>query len=263
MIVDVAGAPAFVATGGRAFDPEGRVVVLVHGAGMNRTVWRYQSRYLAHHGFSVAAVDLPGHGRSAGPVLATIPAMADWLLDLLDALGVDTASVVGHSMGTYIALEAASTAPERITRLVLLGTGDAIAVHPELLAAADEGDTKAFDLVTSWSVGRPAHLGGHPEPGAWMLGSTLAAFEEEPIEVLAVDLHAVHSYRGAPEAAGKVGRPVLVMVGRDDRMTSPKSATRLVSNLVDAEVAELATGHLMMSEDPAGVARIMEAFLAQ
>lgn len=263
MKVDVRGAAAFVATGGRSFDPEDPVVVLVHGAGMNRTEWRYQSRYLAHHGFSVAAVDLPGHGRSDGPLLDTIPAMAEWFLDLLHALDVETASVVGHSMGTYVALEAAAADPERIVKLALLGTGDAMAVHPELLAAADRGDRKAFDLVTSWSVGRPAHLGSHPEPGAWLIGSTLASFEQQPITVLANDLHAVDSYLGAPAAAKNVGRPVLVLIGRNDRMTPPRAAIRLVSNLVDAEVVELDAGHALMSEDPTGVARALGAFLAQ
>ena len=51
------------ANGGRAHDPALPGVVLVHGAGMNRTVWQLQTRYLAHHGFRVAALDLPGHGQ--------------------------------------------------------------------------------------------------------------------------------------------------------------------------------------------------------
>lgn len=263
MNVTVDEARAFVATGGQPFDPALSVVVLVHGAGMNRTVWRYQSRYLAHHGFAVAAVDLPGHGRSAGPPLEDVPSMAEWLLRLLDSLGAPAASLVGHSMGSFVALEAAAMAPDRIAKMALLGSADAIAVHPELLAAADAGDRKAFDLVTSWSLGRRAQLGGHPEPGSWMTGGTLAILEEEPIAVLANDLRAVNDYAGAPVAAQGIGHPVAVLVGRGDRMTPPNAARRLVSNFVDAEIVEFDTGHLMMTEDPAGVVEALAGFLAQ
>lgn len=263
MIVHVRGAPVFVATGGRDFDPDDNVVLLIHGAGMNRTVWRYQSRYLAHHGHAVAAIDLPGHGRSGGPLLARISAMSEWLVELLDELGVSSAALVGHSMGTFVALEAAAVSPERVTRLALLATADAMPVHPELLSAADAKDHKAFDLVTSWSLGRTAQLGGHPEPGAWMTGGTLSIFEEEKPGVLANDLHAANDYSMAAASAARIKSPVLVMIGRDDRMTPPRATLRLVANFTDVETLELRTGHIMMSEDPIGVVRGLAGFLGQ
>ena len=56
-------------TGGRPFDPAKPTVVFVHGAQHDHSVWILQSRYLAHHGYGVLALDLPGHMRSEGPPL--------------------------------------------------------------------------------------------------------------------------------------------------------------------------------------------------
>src|SRR5262245_13714705 len=110
----VARNQAYAYTGGRRFDPQLPTVAVVHGAEHDHCVWVLQSRYLAHHGRGVLAVDLPGHGRSEGPPLASVEAMADWLPTLLAAAGVNTAALVGHSMGSLIAVECAARYPERI-----------------------------------------------------------------------------------------------------------------------------------------------------
>src|SRR5262245_51571117 len=103
MILQFNNRQAFAATGGRAFDKTLPVVVMLHGAGMDRTVWSLQARYLAHHGRGVLALDLPGHGKTPGPTLGSISDTADWVSKLLDAVGVAQAAVVGHSMGALIA----------------------------------------------------------------------------------------------------------------------------------------------------------------
>ena len=94
-------------------------VVFVHGALNDHSVWTLLARWFANHGHGVLALDLPGHGRSGGPPLASVEAMADWLLALLDAAGV-AARLVGHSMGSLIALEAAARAPSAGARLVMV-----------------------------------------------------------------------------------------------------------------------------------------------
>ena len=78
MQLKVNGLDVFAGTGGKPFDPAQPVMVLLHGAGMDHTAWALHDRYFAHHGFSVLAPDLPGHGRSAGSPLKTIADMADW-----------------------------------------------------------------------------------------------------------------------------------------------------------------------------------------
>ena len=89
-----------------------RSCCLIHGAGMDSTVWQLQTRYLAYRGFRAVAVDLPAHGHSEGDPLASIEAMADWVARFVEAAGFESVHVVGHSMGTFIALELASRYPE-------------------------------------------------------------------------------------------------------------------------------------------------------
>lgn len=108
MELTVNGRQAFVATGGRDFDASLPAVVFLHGAGFDHTAWALHSRWFAYHGFAVLAPDLPGHGRSAGPALASIAEMADWTAALLGSASATKAHLIGHSMGSLIALETAA-----------------------------------------------------------------------------------------------------------------------------------------------------------
>ncbi|HZB93151.1 MAG TPA: alpha/beta fold hydrolase, partial [Stellaceae bacterium] len=147
------GQRVFAGTGGRAFDPALPVVVLLHGAGMDHTVFALDARALAHHGRSVLAFDLPGHGRSEGPALGSIGALADWVLAAAAAAGAERLRVAGHSMGSLVALEAASRGGARVEAVALLGFVPEMRVHPDLLAAARVGAAGAAALMTSWSFG--------------------------------------------------------------------------------------------------------------
>jgi pimeloyl-ACP methyl ester carboxylesterase len=241
----------FAAGGGKAFKPELPTVIFIHGAGMDHTVWTLQTRFFAHHGRNVLALDLPGHGRSAGPALTSVGARADWLLRAMDALKLEKAALVGHSMGGLIALETAARAPSRAWALALLGVATRMPVHPDLLKAAQSGEHSAIDLITSWGYGRRAHLGGAQAPGTWMLGAGSRLLERGTDHVLGTDLAACDAYVEAPQAAAKVTCSVLVIAGETDRMTAPASARELAAKFQDGHVVMLAgAGHLMMVEQP-------------
>jgi pimeloyl-ACP methyl ester carboxylesterase len=117
MNLSVDGRGVYAYTGGRPFDAAGRTIVFLHGAVTDHSVWTLLARWFAHHGFGVLAVDLPGHMRSDGPPLRNVEALADWTIALLDAAGVGRAALVGHSMGSLIALEAAARVGRDPTRL--------------------------------------------------------------------------------------------------------------------------------------------------
>lgn len=257
----VDGEPVFAATGGRAFDPQQPAVLFIHGAGMDHTVWALQTRYLAHHGRSVLAVDLPGHGRSGGPPLRSIEAMADWILRVLDAADVGGAALVGHSMGALVGLAAAAAAPERVRSLALLGVAERMPVHPELQAAADDGRRLAPELVASWGHGRSGHVGGNPAPGLWMMGAALTLLERAPPGVLAADLAACNAYDGAIAAAARVACPTLLLLGATDRMTPPAKAKSLGAAITASRTVVLPdAGHMLMTERPdAVIDRLREA----
>ena len=168
----------FAATGGRPFDAGQPAVIFIHGAGMDHTVWQLQTRYFAYHGHSVLAVDLPGHGRSEGrPLQTSIGDMAAWVLRLMDAVGIEKAALVGHSMGALTALDVASRAPDRASALALARRGQAHAGASRPLGGGEKDDHLALDLITSWAFGRRAHLGGHRSPGVWMTGGGLRLLE--------------------------------------------------------------------------------------
>jgi pimeloyl-ACP methyl ester carboxylesterase len=104
MELAVSGRKAFAYTAAHALDPALRTVVFVHGAGLDHSWWGLQSRYFGYHGYNVLAVDLPAHGRSEGPALATIGGMAGWLKTILDEKELKCAVVVGDSVGSLIAV---------------------------------------------------------------------------------------------------------------------------------------------------------------
>src|SRR5574343_1679310 len=108
MYTTVNGHSTYCYTGGKPFDAAKPTVVRIHGVLNDHSVWALQSRYLAHHGYNVLAVDLPGHCKSAGDAPATVEQAADFIVALLDALGIARAALVGHSWGSLIALQAAS-----------------------------------------------------------------------------------------------------------------------------------------------------------
>jgi pimeloyl-ACP methyl ester carboxylesterase len=251
MIVVVDGRDAHASTGGVAPAGDGPVVVLIHGAGMDGTVWQLQTRYLAHRGVRAIAVDLPGHGRSDGETLATVEEMADWVARFMTAAGVSAAHVVGHSMGSFIALELASRHAAITQSITLCGTSTAMPVHPQLLADATDNLPAAAALMAAWGHAKPAHVGLNPTPGLWMLGGAQALVENSRPGVLASDFRACAAYSGALTAAGKVTCPSTVVIGLGDKMTPPKGGRALAAALPSATVIELPDiGHTMMTESP-------------
>ena len=121
MRIDMHGTECYAYTGSRPLDAGKPAIVFVHGAANDHSVWALQSRYFAHHGFSVLAVDLPGHGRSGGAALTTIEAIGEWIPQVLDATGVTQAAVVGHSLGSLATLACAARHSDRVTKVALLG----------------------------------------------------------------------------------------------------------------------------------------------
>jgi len=252
MEIAIPSGALYASTGGKPFDPTLPTIAFIHGAGMDHTVWALQARYFAHHGRNVLAFDLPGHGRSAGPGLASIAAMAGCVLAALEAVGARRASLVGHSMGALIALAAASRAPERIAALALLGVAPLMPVHPDLLAEAAGGEHNAVDLMVTWAVGRQAQLGANAAPGLWLTGAALRLLERADAAVLAADLAACDAYRDAAASAASVSAPTLLLLGADDRMTPPGKAIAFAGSFRDGRSLVLrGSGHMMMLEDPA------------
>jgi pimeloyl-ACP methyl ester carboxylesterase len=251
MQLSVNGTDTFVATGGREFDKSQPTIVLLHGAGFDHSTWALHSRWFAHHGFGVLAPDLPAHGRSSGAPLPTIADMADWTAALLDAAGAAKAKLVGHSMGSLIALETAARHPAKVSALGLIGTAAAMTVGPDLLKAAEANDPTAIDMVSIWGLGFQAELGGSLAPGLWMHSGAQRQLERCRPGVLFNDLSACNAYQNALTAAAEITVPATLVLGERDMMTPARAGKTLAAALPNSTTVVLrGAGHMMMAERP-------------
>lgn len=279
MLLTVDNAEVYCYTGGKPIDAALPCAVFIHGAQNDHSVWALQSRYFAHHGFNVLALDLPGHGRSQGPARSNIGSMSHWLLALLDAAGVRQAILIGHSMGTLIALHTAHLAPQRVSHLALLCAAYPMAVSQALLAAAQTDEAGAFDMVNIWSHTPPsqkltqtpmpaaAHKSSFPGPGFYAIQAALRLKQHlariNPAQLLHNDFSACNAYADGVTAAASVRCPTLFICGKRDQMTPPKAVQLLTSKIAHAKVVQMESGHEIMAEQADAVLDTLFSFASE
>jgi len=269
MLLTVQDAPVYCYTGGKALDLARPSVVFIHGVLCDHSVWALQSRHMAHNGWNVLAVDLPGHGRSAGEAPASVEQAADWIAALLDNAGIARAALVGHSWGSLIALEAAARLGARISHLALVGTAYPMKVSPQLLQLALEAPEQAIRMVNVFSRSTLAPPSG---AGWWTLGLGMALGRrilrcnaEAGANLLHRGFVACDSYSGGEQAIAALPCPVLFALGEQDQMTPPKAAQRLIAAARAADkqvtVQHVPSGHNHMTEAPEATLQALRAFL--
>lgn len=268
MNITVNGLSTYIYTGGKKLLPEAvdrqPVVVFIHGAQQDHSCWTLQSRWFAHHGFSVLAPDLPGHGQSAGEPLASVEAIADWIVALLDVLGVAQANLVGHSMGSLVTLEFAVRHAARTRQAALIGTSLPMPVAPVLLDAARDNEPKAAAMINDWSYSASAQIGGNTVPGLWLLGVNERLMARQKPGVFHTDLAACNAYTRSAESLSVIAAPVLIVSGSQDKMTSPKAAKALLGNIPSARLSTVdGSGHALMAERPDAVLDALIGFIGK
>jgi len=270
MYLNVNGARTYCYTGGKPINPAQPTVVFIHGVLNDHSVWILQSRYLAHHGWNVLAIDLPGHCKSDGEAPASVEAAADFVAALLDAAGVQRAALVGHSWGSLIALEAAARLQDRVSHLALVGTAYPMKVSPALIEASLNEPEKALTMVNVFSrstlAAPPSALG----PGTWVFGANMAlgrrVLRSNPrVNVFHRGFLACDRYAGGEAAMAQVRCPVLFLLGAQDQMTQPKAAQGLIQTARAAgksvQVVNLPVGHHQMTEAPDATLAALRDFL--
>lgn len=260
MEVAVSGSSVFAHTGGVDLQPDGTTVMLLHGAGNDHTIWRFVTRRLAARGRPVVAPDLPGHGKSEGPALASIEDLAGWCLAFADVLGVGDLVLVGHSMGSLIAMEAATQAPQRVVGVALLSPAERMDVHEDLQSAADRHDGAAADLIVGWTHSGRSLFGHHESAGIWMTGVNRRLLERNDAS-LPTDLKATSAWEGAT-AFASVDVPTLIVVSERDRMVPARFGRQLGDILPDAQLVEVRGGsHASLYDHPGEVVPPLIAWL--
>lgn len=228
-------------------------VILIHGAGGTHLNWPPQIRRL--DGQPVLAVDLPGHGKSDGVSRQVIGEYAADLLAFMDALKMRTAILVGHSMGSAIALTLAIQSPKRVLGLGLLGSGLRLAVSPSLLQSAADPSTflSAVQWVTEYSYSPQA------DPRLMELGEKRMAEIRPP--VLYGDFLACDGFDASAADLSRIHAPILILVGEQDKMTPPRLSRALNEQIPRSRLVTLPdTGHMLMLERPDLVAAHLAEF---
>jgi pimeloyl-ACP methyl ester carboxylesterase len=241
----------YVASGNREPDPECDSVVFIHGTGQDHTIWVLPTRYFARHGKNVLAIDLPGHGRSGGTPLDTIEEMADWVIAVLDAAGLNRAALVGHSLGSLVTVAAAARHPDRVRAIALVSTTVPMPVADFLLDQARDNSHTAIDMLNFWGFSKSAQLGGNATPGNWMLGGGMRLMEKANAGIIYNDLKACNEYIEGLNHAAKVKCHALLILGERDMLTPTRSTRKVTAALPDAETVILeGAGHALLSERP-------------
>lgn len=259
-------------TGGRPFDPELPTIVFLHGGEHDHSVWALQSRYMAHHGYSVLALDLPGHMRSAGPALTTIEAIAGRIAEPLIDCGTERLLLVGHSMGSLIALELGTRLGGKVHGVALLATASPMRVSDALLDATKNTPPLAMDMINVWSHSASINAFDRkpscPGPGFSNFWSNLRLMQRvaqrSGSNVLHADFVACNAYSNGVQAAAAVPCPILFVLAASDSMAPARSAQPLIDACSDATVVTLpGAGHSLMAENPDGVREALARFAAR
>jgi pimeloyl-ACP methyl ester carboxylesterase len=229
-------------------------MVLIHGAGGMHLYWPPEIRRLCK--CCVYAIDLPGHGKSdICDGQQTIGDYARYVVQWLESIQLRRAVIVGHSMGSAIALALAINHPEYVIGLGLLGAGARLRVNPDLLNFASDLTTfyKAADLLVACSFSSNA-----PERLVELASKRM---EETRQSVLYGDLLACNQF-DVMDRLGEVQQHTLVLCGADDQMTPVRYAQYLSGSIPDAQLTVIPNaGHMVMLEQPGLVANSLLSFL--
>ena len=263
MILQLNGEQVYYGTGSGHWKKDAKSIVFVHGAGFDHGIWVMPARYFARHGFNVIALDLPGHGQSSGALLTSIDAMADWVAQVIGAVADDAdakATVIGHSMGSLIAMNMAGRHKATVEQIALLGTSAPMPVTSLLLDAAKDNHHAAIDMTNTWSHSQRSIMGSSDNPGVSNIHAGERWLERAGESVLYTDLAACNAFDAAELPS--VECPALVITGGDDKMTPAKAGIAVAQMLPNAHVANLPScGHSMLTEQPNQVLDALSGFI--
>ena len=228
-------------------------VVLIHGAGGTHLYWPSEVRRLP--GYHVYAPDLPGHGKSGGRGMQSISAYTQALISWMDAVGLHSALLIGHSMGSAIALTLALDHPMRVLGLGLVGAGARLRVAPDIIEWTSNQTTflNAVTAVITRSFS--------PQTSARLTELAARRMAETRPSVLNGDFLACDEF-DVRERLGELHQRTLVLCGADDQMTPVRHAQFLANGIPNATLKIIPdAGHMVMLEQPQAVATALGEFI--
>jgi pimeloyl-ACP methyl ester carboxylesterase len=229
------------------------VLMLIHGAGGTHLDWPESIRQLSN--VDVIALDLPGHGGSAGSGHDSLNAFAADVIALLDALEIERAIFAGHSMGGGIALTLALEYPSRTLGLILVGTGAKLSVHPDILDNLISDRQRVTQMLVDWF---------------WSPDADPAMKQANYDHLMRINPHTFHADFAAcntfdvRERLSEIQTPTLIIAGTDDKMTPHKFAVYLHNQITNSRLQTIEDGsHKFLLEKPAIIRQILINWIDQ
>jgi pimeloyl-ACP methyl ester carboxylesterase len=257
--------PADDATIDVVTDGSGDPIVLIHGFPLTRAVWDAQAAQLALHA-RVIRPDLRGMGASSvpdGPYL--METLAGDIAAVLDALGIDRATIVGHSLGGYVAMAFCRMYTERVTRLALVCSRLAADAPQAARAREDLADrAEAQDRI---DVIVDAYLPRLFAPSTLVdrspsVDAARAIARENSAKGAAAMLRGMAQRVDAYDIAEELNMPVLIAAGAADQVVSLAEAEKMRRAFPAAQVRALGrSGHLPMLEEPEALSDLLCDFV--
>jgi len=229
-------------------------VILLHGAGGNNLSWLPEFRRMQDQ--RIYAIDLPGHGKSEGIGRQSIADYARCALDFLDALKIQKAVFVGHSMGGAIALWLGIHSPSRVLGLGLISTGPRLRVSPTLLSSSSVEATLPLAIKTTIDLA----FGPHANPRIKEL--TAQRMGEVRYPVLYGDFMACDAFDETSLLGRASKLPTLIVCGTEDRMT-PLRYSETMHLRIKKSILHVVqgAGHMIIQEQPQTIANTLHLFL--
>lgn len=228
-------------------------LVLIHGAGGDHLHWPVQIRRLS--GFRIYALDLPGHGKSGGHGLQQIENYAQAVINWLNEMHIPKAILVGHSMGSAIALWMGIHHPQRVLGLGLLGSGPRLPVDPTLLEETGYPSTfpNAVEKIIRRSFSRSTERK--------LVETAKERILETRPTVLHGDFLACEKFNIAGQLP-QISAPAMILCGEDDKMIPCRLSKQLAEGIADADLEIIPeAGHMLMIEKPEALASQLRPFL--
>lgn len=231
------------------------IIVFIHGSGDSGRSWSSVVERLPQ--YTCVALDLPGHGAeidSVGPDMMSVSNYASAVCALLAERSEHNICLVGHSLGSAIAMRLAADHPALITHLVLIGAGARLRVLPALLEEARTQPDEAMRKLITLGLA-PDHEAQAPY--------YFDALQPTAPGVLHRDLSACNDFNMMAEL-DRITQPTLIVVGDADRLTPPKYAAFLHDNTPGAELLTVANaGHYVQTEAPDALAAALRDWLSR
>ena len=244
MIIEVDNKKVFASDAGKVFENNRHTIILLHGSGLSHVVWSLTEQYLSNKNYNILAIDLPGHGNSDGPSLSSIEKIVEWLEKVINKIGINSLTILGHSQGCLEAIEYTSKYPKKVKSLILVGGSYKMPVNQDLIDLATSGDKGAINLMMKWGYkGSKKFIGGNPVEK--IINSTRAIRE-----TLAVDLMACNNYKNGLEAIKKIKCRTLFIFGELDKMFSLEKGKKVAELITNSETYVIQNcGHMIMFEN--------------